>query len=412
MMSHEAEPTAYEAEAKHVFPWDPNYDDRDNSALIKRVKYEDEAHGDATTTAEENSDITAWDDHKQVAKFEYHRFKWKKAKAETKEHHAKVLKKEMADVFRTAHLEVERDNKKEFIKKHPHSKQAKAARKKAADAEKAAKEAIKNKAKTKELNKKTFEKQLKFDNSLVKGGLPPVPPPTRKQAKASLKSALHGVAGAADDVGKHARHAELKKGKKGLASATSAIFSLIKKVTKGSKKAADKDMKGALEKIFALVKSAHKTPPSVSAAVEGVAGAAAKVYSSEEADAGKGVESAEGAISADAAADAAGAHKAAAAKLAKALKGLAKAAGLPTSAGEGMAGLEKAAGKIGAEIAKYKKDHADGKLDAKGKAMEAALAKLESVATHEVGKVRASAGASLTKAVFGVKIAAADSDKA
>jgi len=43
--------------------------------------------------------------------------------------------------------------------------------------------------------------------------------------------------------------------------------------------------------------------------------------------------------------------------------------------------------------------------------MEAALAKLESVATHEVGKVRrAAAGASLTKAAVGVKIAAADVD--
>jgi len=144
-------------------------------------------------------------------------------------------------------------------------------------------------------------------------------------------------------------------------------------------------MKGALEKVFALIKSVHKAPPSVSAI---------------------------GAISADAAADAAGAHKAAAAaNLAKALKGLAKAAGLPTSARAGMAGLMEAAGKIGAEIAKYHEDHANHKLDAKGKAMEAALAKLESVATHEVGKVRrAAAGASLTKAAVGVKIAAADVD--
>merc|ERR1711998_231137 len=188
--------------------WPASIADEDNHALVKRTEYEDAEDPSDMPLAESKADITAVHDNHKVAETVKAKFKWIKRKQETKEHHAKVLKKEMADVFSTAEKEVKSDKKKSYIKEHPHSKQAKASRKKHLDAENAAKKAIKLKAKIKEMNKKAYKKSLEVDNKLIHGHFPSPTPQSPAHAQASLKKSVHEVDAALNKADQVARHAK------------------------------------------------------------------------------------------------------------------------------------------------------------------------------------------------------------
>lgn len=229
--------------------WPESIADEDNHALVKRTEYEDAEDPRDMPLAESKADITAVHDNRKVAETVAAKYKWIKRKQETKEHHAKQLKKEMADVFRTAHEEVKQDQRKAYIKAHPHSKQAKAARKKHVDAENAAKKAIKLKKMVKENNKKAYKKSLELDNKMIKGVLPS-PPPLHQTA--SLKKSMHEVDAAMNKADKIARHAKLSASEHKLTSATDKVYATIGAGVKHAQEAASANLKGAIKKLDAV----------------------------------------------------------------------------------------------------------------------------------------------------------------
>jgi len=283
-LSRDNQPNVYEEKPMDDWP-SRTIANEDNHALKERTKYEDAADPNNMPLAADKADITADIDNRKVTMTEHAQAKQIKIKKETKEHHEKVLKKEMADVFRTAHEEVQRDKKRAYIKAHPNSPQAKAARKRHLAAEKEAKKEAVRRTQTKEMRMKTFKKTLEADNKLLAGKFPSTPAQALKKSIQHVDATVHHAikklhdvdagkaesSGNVDDAGKTAgasqelkksiqhvdatvnhasklaRHAKLSAAQHSLDAATGKVYSTIGAIDQHNHAVASKNLRGAIK---------------------------------------------------------------------------------------------------------------------------------------------------------------------